>query len=388
MIDEISINKNSDPYLKIKRKGKDLPPLWQQAIPMSIFAGGTVVSNYAGMGTVSILAADGFALTLKNILKVVKDLQSKLVLLGIGTACGFGVDLALKHSNMKPLDLGSLGAATSISILDRELNLFISGKGKDSNGNKTKIKQSPVLIASIVAAFAIATILSGSLELPAALTDSTLKGLATSAKHLSRDQNSLIILTTLGLAWYVLASQSIVPSNAKTASLGLTLLLKHAIYSLEQYQMGDDADEEDDNETGNELIAGAEKRPPACMEVQVLMTAAALTAACTSQMFSEYLSPVVTAALSKAGSRFFSNIMRQFPQSTSAPITLTSAATLFIIGMILLKKSKDAAAGNIALAVATNLPFGEIKTWQLGKKVLKKQPSEESPVNVPLITPV
>lgn len=175
-----------------------------------------------------------------------------------------------------------------------------------------------------------------------------------------------------------LRSSAIMSKNSLTG-LALGLLCKEAVRSIEQMQIGDYAGDEDDAQVTIEgdlgtpveevkdtepLVAKKKKKaatntPPAPMYKQVIITLGTLSLGVGSQQI----------FVIKASLRFFHNILRQCAFSKSVPIIAGATVACLASGSYLNLSDDYSSLGKCLFSIGQGLPFGELKAWQLGRKI-------------------
>lgn len=165
--------------------GRELPPLWQQSAATGIFGGTMIAAKYMNADATSIIASDGFAQSLKNILKIADNQLLKGALLGSGTATGFLLDYVFSKLNLNSFQLGMMGLGVIVKIYDAEFNLILENK-TEVNGKKEKIGRSVWTLAACVSLLAALAIGGSWASVTPIFIDATLGALSSSVKNLNR----------------------------------------------------------------------------------------------------------------------------------------------------------------------------------------------------------
>lgn len=171
-------------------------------------------------------------------------------------------------------------------------------------------------------------------------------------------------------------------SKAGSIGLALGLFCKAAMRSLEQKQMDSYAEDEDgDSINKEETVVINEEMPtsslkkkdieiipPASLPRQVLLTSGIVVLGIGAQGAKQYVHPVVQSSLLKAATRFFHNIMRQYSFAKTLPMVFGASGGCVLLGAL----ARDVGANAISeslVFIGQGLPLGELKSWQLDKKI-------------------
>jgi len=355
---------------------REPPSLGKQALVSAAFGGGMILSQILGNSAGSIIASDGFSQSLKNTMRCIEDLPAKCLVLGGGIFLAYEADCFTEYLGRPSLDLSSIGIGCGMKVLDREFNLYLAGKGKTAEGKKNKVKHSQAFLIAVVSALACLVFAANKANANPVLIDATLSAFSTAVKNATKKFQPIHVWGTLAafvmtamLIDHLTQSSSIMSKNSLTA-LALGLACKEAMRSVESVQMGDYAGDDDDMPIDKEQEAqDSSVVGPAPMIQQVMLTTGTLGLGLGAQVASEYVHPVLQSSIQKAGLRFFHNIMRQCSFSQSLPVIATATGVLIASGSVLNAKDIYPSLGKTPSSIGLGLPLGELKAWQLGKKI-------------------
>lgn len=396
----------------------NIPPVRNQLIVASVFGSGMMLFHAYDNNAAAIIASDGFSQTLKNTMRCIEGVQDKCMILGLGVGAAFAVDRGIEFFEKSSLDLTTMSIGCVVKIFDRELNLYLAGsKMKDAEGKKKKIEHSQTFLMSVVGVVAGIVFLANKMRTSPILIDAVLAAFFTAVKNATKKVSPLYSWSALGAVIVVamiidsFRSQSLISKNGVTG-LALGLFCKEVMRFVEKVQMGsysgDDDDEpicvEGDKESASFIQLDSEAQlplnnvnkkkkkkeknnifvdvPPAPMSQQLLLTVGTLSLGLAAQRTPKLIHPVLQSLVIKAGVRFFNNIMRQYSFSKTSPVILASSAVLLMTGSVINIKDRGNSLSKTLFSIGIGLPFGELKAWQLGKKIVTTPDEEKDGSNL------
>ncbi len=176
---------------------------------------------------------------------------------------------------------------------------------------------------------------------------------------------ALGVATAGAFALDIIAKSSL-NRNLNSSSLILNLSCKQMIRSIEEWQIGayagDDEDEAEAHvqEKSKKILEPVVEKMPAPIGKQIALTMMVMVMSLLSRS-SKHIHPVLQSSSMKGGSRLFSNLMRQYSFSQSVVLVGIMSFTALMEGTVFGHEG--------IVAVGASLPFGELKVWALGKKI-------------------
>lgn len=392
------------------------------------FFGCSMVAFYAnGNHAGAIIASDGFSQALKNTMRRVDHFRIKCLMLGMGIGCALVTDRLMTDHGYPSLHLTSMGIGSATKVLDREMNLYLSGKTKDAQGNKVKIKRSEAVIISVITGLAILLFLINQSGTHPILADATLQAFSTAIKNETKKYPPLYVWSIHGATIMTAVlidlarSQSLMTKQGMTG-LALGFFCKEVIRSLIKLQTNDCEEEEEDDGFSPPLPQEKNRTDTVIMEEgtlanslpdqiqleaasdhslaplkvkkkkkngkisptplqsislynplpiphQILLTVGVLLMALLAQEKPTYIHPVLQSGITKGGIKFFNQLMRQCSFSQSLPIVTGASGICFMLGYLVNLMKNDPALVQGLFSIAVGLPSGELKTWQLEGKI-------------------
>ena len=362
-------------------------PLLGQGIVSCFFVGSMGLSyacnNQAGM----IIASEGLSISVKNMMRGIEGQNEKMVILGAGLGSTILADHLLEPIMGGSFGLTSMNIGCVIKVLDRELNIFLSGKKEGADGNKIKHSREFLILA--VTSIAALVFAANKMKAGPVLVDALLSALSTSVKNATKKLSPQC-------CWSVLLGAIIVASlwdsfqgasglsKDSVTGLALSLLCKEGVRSIEQFQMGSCGGEDDEEDSKIEKeIETSEEKPrvlPAPMYQQTMLVSGTLSLGLGLGQFSDTIHPVLQSSTIKLAARVFNNMMRQYSFAKSAPVVAATSVGFLLAGGLLSTGELTGSIGNSMISLGQSLPFGELKGWQLGKKVVNSK--ENKPIQV------
>jgi hypothetical protein len=353
---------------------KNYPPLWQQGIPVSIFATGMIAANLRENPIGALIASDGLSATLRNIMRSMPTEKEKGLFLRSSVLAIYAADRLLQLITTKSGILIPSICGCAFKIFSDTLNAFLNGKVTNSDGVKVRSPRSnSVLFGAVFTAAACVFLLNKSTT-NVVLLDGAVTVLSTTIKNATKQYpriyslNMLIGISLIASLWDLNYSNSLLTKNTATG-ISLGLLCKNGIRIIEESITG--TNEEDDEDCLNDSPAISIPS----MEGRILSTATAFFTGILLEQDPHQIPPVLGSCSFKLGSRIFNNILRHYSFEKSLSITAIASGVCLLAGESL--KMHNPITSKALTSLGLSIPFEELKTWQLDKKIKIKKTAKE-----------